>query len=64
MEEVYGFFTRLWLVWLVAIFVGIVVWVYWPSRRRRQQMRDHAEIPFREASKKEKDAGRDDKKDA
>jgi cytochrome c oxidase cbb3-type subunit IV len=36
----------LWLVWLVAIFVGICAWVFWPGRRRT--MRRHAEIPLRD----------------
>lgn len=37
----------LWGAWLMLIFLGIVVWAYWPGRRRRRQMRDHADIPFR-----------------
>lgn len=36
-----------WGAWLMAVFVGIVVWAYWPGRRRREQLRDQAEIPFR-----------------
>jgi len=62
MEEAYGFVTSLWLVWLVLIFVAIVAWVYWPSRRRKKQMQDYADIPFREAPKatKEEDDGSSD----
>ncbi len=37
-----------WVVWLMAVFIGIVVWTFWPSRKRSEQMRDHAQIPFRE----------------
>lgn len=36
----------IWTVWMIALFVGIVVWTLWPSRRR--EMQDHARIPFRE----------------
>jgi cytochrome c oxidase cbb3-type subunit 4 len=62
MENVTSFVTSLWLVWLVLLFVGIVAWVYWPSRRRRKQMQDHAEIPFREAPPKREEP--EDKPDA
>jgi cbb3-type cytochrome oxidase subunit 3 len=27
------------LLWGVALFVGLALWIYWPSRR--DQMRDH-----------------------
>ncbi len=37
-----------WLVLLVALFIGIVAWAYWPSARRRRDMEDHAGIPFRD----------------
>ncbi|WP_119168414.1 cbb3-type cytochrome oxidase subunit 3 [Algihabitans albus] len=62
-EQLYGFVTSLWLVLLVVIFSGIVVWVLWPTRQRKTQMQNYADIPFREAPKLEKSAGRDDKKD-
>lgn len=48
MEELSQFLRSFWVVWLMAIFVGIVAWVYWPSRRRKRRMQDHANIPFRE----------------
>jgi cbb3-type cytochrome oxidase subunit 3 len=68
MEEVTGTAPTIFLVWLVLIFVGILVWVYWPSRRRRKQMQSHAEIPFREAPEAPEDetdaASREDKKDS
>ena len=34
------------LLGLMALFVGIVIWVFWPSRRR--EMEDNARIPFRD----------------
>jgi cytochrome c oxidase cbb3-type subunit 4 len=37
-----------WVVLFMAVFVGIGVWAFWPSRRQKQRMKDHAEIPFRE----------------
>lgn len=40
--------THYWSLWLMALFLGIVVWAFWPSRRRSKEMHDHAMIPFRE----------------
>lgn len=40
--------TDLWSLWLMVLFLGIVVWTFWPSSRRREEMHDHAMIPFRE----------------
>jgi cytochrome c oxidase cbb3-type subunit 4 len=37
-----------WGLWLMILFVGIVAWALWPSRRRSEEMRDAAMIPFRE----------------
>ncbi|MEX0760354.1 MAG: cbb3-type cytochrome c oxidase subunit 3 [Tistlia sp.] len=48
MEELGSFLRSFWVVWLMAIFVGIVLWVYWPSRRRKRRMQDHAHIPLRD----------------
>jgi len=48
MTELWADLRSLWVLWLMLLFVGIVAWVYWPSRRRRAQMQDHANIPFRE----------------
>jgi cytochrome c oxidase cbb3-type subunit 4 len=64
MEEAYGFVTSLWLVWLVLIFGALVVWVFWPSRRRKQQMQNYADIPFREAPKAKKEDEESDAEDS
>ncbi|SMF40466.1 cytochrome c oxidase cbb3-type subunit 4 [Tistlia consotensis] len=48
MEELSHFMRNLWVVWLMAIFVGIVAWAYWPSRRRRQSLQEQANIPLRD----------------
>jgi cytochrome c oxidase cbb3-type subunit 4 len=36
----------LWVVWLMALFVGIVAWVYWP--KRKGEMEEHGRIPLRD----------------
>jgi cytochrome c oxidase cbb3-type subunit 4 len=48
MEALEEFLRSLWVLWLMAIFVGIVAWVYWPSRRRKRRLQDHANIPLRD----------------
>lgn len=35
---------ELWVVWLFLLFVGIVVWTLWPSRK--EKLERHARIPF------------------
>lgn len=44
MEEIYRFLASLWVVWLMLLFVGIVAWVYWPSRKSRLEA--HGRIPL------------------
>ena len=34
-----------WTVVLVVAFVGLVVWVFWP--RRKKKMEEHGKIPLR-----------------
>ena len=46
MDTILPLLKQFWGVWLMALFVGIVVWVFWPSRRK--QMEDDARIPFRD----------------
>ena len=46
METFYETLRSLWVVWLMALFIGIVAWVYWPSRKR--EMDEHAQIPLRD----------------
>lgn len=36
-----------WVTLFMGIFIGIVVWAFWPSRRQKRRMEDHADIPFR-----------------
>ncbi|MBV8535677.1 MAG: cbb3-type cytochrome c oxidase subunit 3 [Alphaproteobacteria bacterium] len=32
-ESLYALLSSLWVVWFVALFMGIAVWAYWPSKR-------------------------------
>lgn len=38
------------LIALVIVFAGIVLWVFWPGRRRKY--RAHAEIPLKDEEEK------------
>ena len=33
-----------WVVWLMTLFIGIVVWAFWP--KRRSTMEAHGRIPL------------------
>lgn len=46
MQEIYPILKQLWLVWLVLLFLGIVVWAMWPGNRGRFERA--ARIPFEE----------------
>ena len=58
MAEAYAFIKSFWLVWCVLLFVGIVTWVFWPSRRR--ELETYARIPLEddEEPNGERHAGR------
>lgn len=43
-----------WVLLFMGIFLGIAVWAFWPSRRQKDAMQDHAEIPFRDEDGPEK----------
>ena len=51
MDTFLAFLKQFWLLWSIALFAGIVAWVYWPSRR--QEMEDNARIPFRDEEKQD-----------
>ena len=44
LESVYSVFRSFWVVWLMAIFIGIVAWAFWP--KRKQQLEAHGRIPL------------------
>jgi cytochrome c oxidase cbb3-type subunit 4 len=46
MQSLYPILKQLWLVWLVLLFAGIVVWAMWPGHRQRFEQA--ARIPFEE----------------
>ena len=46
MDGIYETLRSLWVVWLMALFIGIVAWVYWPKRKR--EMEEHGRIPLRD----------------
>jgi|TARA_R110002072_G_scaffold517_15_gene3209 cytochrome c oxidase cbb3-type subunit 4 len=50
-SEIYLFLREFWVVWLMAIFIGIFAYAFWPSRARKAQMQEHANIPFRDDAK-------------
>ena len=43
-ETVYAFLRSFWVVWLMALFLAIVAWAYWPSRKARLER--HGRIPL------------------
>ena len=36
---------QFWVVWLMVLFVGIVAWVYWPSRQQADGRRRAHPVP-------------------
>jgi cytochrome c oxidase cbb3-type subunit IV len=44
-HDVYPLLRSLWNVWFMMLFIGIVAWALWPSRRRR--LEDLGRIPLR-----------------
>ncbi|MDJ0949570.1 MAG: cbb3-type cytochrome c oxidase subunit 3 [Alphaproteobacteria bacterium] len=46
MDGFYEFIRSLWLLWLMAVFIGIVVWAFWPKRKR--ELEAHGQIPLRD----------------
>ncbi len=46
LDAIYRTVTSLWVVWLMAIFLGIVVWAFWPKNKERFEA--HGRIPFEE----------------
>lgn len=46
LRDVYQFASQLWVVWLLLLFVGIIVWVYLP--RNRKAMNEMADLPLRD----------------
>ena len=43
-ETIYDLANAFWPLWLMTLFLGIVVWVYWPSRK--EELEAHGRIPL------------------
>lgn len=37
--------ASLWVVWFFVLFIGVIVWAYWP--KRRSTLEGHGQIPLR-----------------
>lgn len=46
MADLYAFVRSLGLVWLILLFLAIVAYVYWPSRKGR--LESYGRMPFRD----------------
>lgn len=46
MNQLVEFFRSIWGAWLMALFVGVVVWAFWP--RNRKKFSDAAQIPLKD----------------
>ena len=47
MAELYAFVRSLWLVWPILMFLAIVAYVYWPSRKVRLESYGRMPLPRR-----------------
>jgi cytochrome c oxidase cbb3-type subunit IV len=45
LAAIYAFASSLWVLWFMALFIGICAWAFWPARRR--DMEEHGRIPLR-----------------
>ncbi len=43
--EIYPLLRSAWVVWFTVLFIGIVAWAFWPSRRRK--LEELGRIPLR-----------------
>lgn len=43
--SLYPLLRSVWVVWFMMLFVGIVAWALWPSRR--EKFEEHGRIPLR-----------------
>jgi cytochrome c oxidase cbb3-type subunit 4 len=44
LDNLYYWASAFWPLWLTVLFIGIVAWAYWPSRKG--EMEAHGRIPF------------------
>lgn len=46
LATLYPILRSVWVVWFMALFVGIVVWAFWPARKNKLDV--HGSIPLRD----------------
>ncbi len=46
LQGISDFLRQFWGLWLMLLFLGIVVWAYWPANKRRFE--EDAMIPLRD----------------
>lgn len=46
LQEISDIARELWVVWLIVLFVGIVIWAYRP--RSKKSFEEQGKIPFRD----------------
>ena len=46
LDTVMQILRSFWIVWVMAVFTGIVLWAYWP--RNRTKIESHGMIPFQD----------------
>lgn len=51
MSEFASLLYPYWQAAVFGVFLAIAIWAFWPSSKRKEEMRDHAEIPFRDDDK-------------
>ena len=54
-DSIYATIRSLWVVWLMLIFIGIVVWAFWPGRRTQKKMEHAARIPLEDDQPRDED---------
>lgn len=45
-DAAYELLHPYWVVWMMGLFIGIVVWAYWPKRKK--ELQDLGSIPLRD----------------
>ena len=51
LQEIYEGLRSFWVLWLFALFAALVIWAFWPSRKK--QMEEYGRIPLRDDERKE-----------
>lgn len=46
LNQIHSTASMLWVVWFFVLFAGVVVWAFWPNKRKRFSAA--AQIPLRD----------------